>query len=243
MVTRAGPTFHHPEGSRKGGPVDVAPCIVSAIAFAAVRPVRAHPRGGSAGPDIGADRGTCGRYAIFGMAAREVEPGMTTGAQRRNPERAWKRLTESLDYVADWHASAGPTVREVPPHAFRRQSEADLEAARWNLLAWEDPHHPQWPELFRVDVAMVEARAAEPGDHGWPRLVRRAGATFTGLRLLDGALVLKVWRGRETAQIRVIDGAAFNPALSGLEVAMRRGVGERSGWVRVESLVQVVFGG
>ena len=45
---------------------------------------------------------------------------------------------------------------------------------------------------------MVEARVAEPGPyarHSWRRLLRRAGATFAGLRLLDGTLVLKVSRG------------------------------------------------
>ena len=167
---------------------------------------------------------------------------MTTKALGRGPERAWRRLRQSPDYVADWHASAGPTVREAPPHAFRRQTEADLTAARWNLLAWEDPRHPQWAELFRADVAMVEARVAEPGAHAWRRLLRSAGATFSGLRLLDGALVLKVWRGRETGQIRVLDGAAFDPAHSGLAVAMRQGVRGRRGWVRVESLDGIVFG-
>ena len=94
---------------------------------------------------------------------------------------------------------------------------------RWNLLAWEDSHHTQWAVLFRTDVETVEARVAAPGPHPWRRLVPGAGARYSGLRLLDGALVLKVRQGRETGQIRVVDGAAFDPALSGLEAAMRRG--------------------
>ena len=118
-------------------------------------------------------------------------------------------VSENPDYVAHWRASAGPVVREAPPYAFRRQSEADLEAARWRLLAWEDPHHPQWAELFWADAAMDEVRVAQSGEHGWRQLLRRAGATFTGLRLLDGALVLKVSRGPR-------DGAA--------QGARRRGV-------------------
>ena len=153
-----------------------------------------------------------------------------------DPQRAWRRLSEDPDYVAHWRASAGPTVREAPPHVFRRQTEADVEAGRWKLLAWEDPHHPQWAELFRADVAMVEARVVASGAHAWRGLVRRSGATYTGLRLLDGALVLKVWRGGETGQLRVVDGAAFVPALSGLEVAVRRGVRGPGRWVLVESL-------
>ena len=162
--------------------------------------------------------------------------------ERCDAERAWWWLSEDADYVADWGASAGPTVREAPPYAFRRQSEADLEAARWNLLVWEDPHHPQWAELFWADAVMVEARVTRSARHVWRQLVRRAGATYTGLRLLDGALVLKVSRGHETGQLRVLDGAAFDPAVSGLEVARRRGAGARSGWRRVESLEGVVFG-
>ena len=164
---------------------------------------------------------------------------MTTKVMRPGPERAWKRLSENADYVADWRANAGARVREPPPYVFRRQTEADLEAARWDLLAWEDPYHPQWAELFRADVAMVEVRAAEGGEHAWSRLLGRAGATYSGLRLLDGALVLKVWRSGETRQLRVLDGAAFDPAQSGLEVATRRG--RRRDWRRVESLEGTVF--
>ena len=234
--------FHRPDGHRKGGPGEVGPRALSAFVLPQVWPARPHLQGGSAGSDIEGGQGTRARRGLFPVATRDAEPGMTTGAQRRDPERAWRRLRENPDYVAHWRASAGPTVREAPPYAFRRQTEADLKAARWNLLAWEDPRHPQWAELFRADVAMVEARVAEPGEHAWRRLLRRAGATFTGLRLLDGALVLKVWRGHETGQIRVIDGAAFDPALSGLEVAMRQGVRARSGWVRIESLERIDFG-
>ena len=36
--------------------------------------------------------------------------------------------------------NAGPVVQEAPPFPLRRQTVEDLEAARWNLLAWE----PLW---------------------------------------------------------------------------------------------------
>ncbi len=164
---------------------------------------------------------------------------MTTGPEDRDPRRAWKRLRENPDYVADWRASAGPTVREPPPFVFRRQTEADLEAARWNLLAWENPRQPQWAELFQTDVTTVEARVAAPGPYPWTRLVLEAGARYSGLRLLDGALVLKVRRGRATRQVRVADGGAFDPTLNGLKGAMRRGAGGRRRWVLVGSLDEI----
>ena len=169
---------------------------------------------------------------------------MAADAEGRDPGRAWRRLMENPDYVADWRALAEPTVREAPPHVFRRQTEADLAAARWNLLAWEDPSHPRRAECFRADGPMVEARVAEAGPqgrHSWRRLLGRAGARYSGLRLLDGSLVLKVSRGRETGQIRVIDGTAFDPALSGLEVRSRQGGQARGGWVRLRSLEPIVF--
>ena len=185
----------------------------------------------------------CGRRALFLEATRDAEPGMAARAKGGHLERAWRRLMEDPDYRADWRAHAGPTVREAPPHVFRRQTEADLEAARWNLLAWEDPPHPRRAEFFRTGVAMVKARVAEPGPsgrHSWRGLLRRAGARYSGLWLLDGTLVLKVSRGRETGQIRVIDGAAFDPALSGLKVALRQGGSSPDGWVLLKNLDTVV---
>ena len=127
---------------------------------------------------------------------------------------------------------------------FRRQTGADLTAARLNLLARENPHEPQWAGLFWADVALVEARAAEPGprgEHSWDRPLHRARARFAGLRLLDGALVLKVSHARETAYVRIIDGGAFDPARSGLEVAMPPEPGRRERCVMLRRLDPIVF--
>lgn len=168
---------------------------------------------------------------------------MTRRRRRRTPDPGWRRLRESPDYVSDWRASAGPTAREPPPFAFRRQTKADLEAARWGLLAWEDPRHPHLQaELFWADADVAEARVVESAEYAWRRLIRNAGATYAGLRLLDGALVLKVWRGRETGQIRVDDGRAFDPATNGLEVAVPEGAGTGTEWVRLESVDPILSG-
>ena len=165
---------------------------------------------------------------------------MARRARRRAPERAWRRLAESPDYVSDWQANAGPALREAPPLAFRRQTVADLGAARWGLLAWEDPLHPERAELFRADAAMAEARVARTRTHAWRRLVLGSGATYAGLRLLDGALVLKVSRGRETGQVRIAGGAAFDPGMCGLEVATPAGAGARRRWVLLKSLDRIL---
>ena len=162
---------------------------------------------------------------------------MAARRPRRTPEPTWRRLRENPDYVSDWRASASATLREGPPYAFRRQTEADLGAARWGLLAWENPRHPDWAELFWADAAMTSARVAPPVP-AWRRLILSAGATYAGLRLLDGALVLKVTRGRETGQVRVIDATGFDPASCGLEVETRHGAGTR--WVRIRSVDRIL---
>ena len=167
-------------GCRCGGDCDPVCRSREDGSFPVIWPARNWLRGGFAGGDIEGGQCTPGQGALFGTMAQRSEPGMTSRALGGDRERGWRRLRENPDYVADWRENAAPTVREAPPHAFRRQTQADLEAARWNLLAWEDPHHLQWAELFWTDVAMVEARVAEPGAHAWRCLVLRAGATFTG---------------------------------------------------------------
>ena len=67
------------------------------------------------------------------------------------------------------------------------------------------------------------------------RAVVRCGATFWGLRLRDGTLVIRVARRRRAEQIRISDGDAFDPARSGLEVAVPVDTTSSGGWVRIES--------
>ena len=43
---------------------------------------------------------------------------------------------------------------------------------------------------------------------------------YTGLRLRDGAAILKVVKSRKAEQIRVIETAGFDPMRDGLEVAV-----------------------
>ena len=64
---------------------------------------------------------------------------------------------------ADWRANAGPVVLEAPPFPLRRQSVADLKAARWNLLAWEAPWMKGHAAPFWADVPMLEGRALDVG--------------------------------------------------------------------------------
>ena len=161
------------------------------------------------------------------------------GAKPHDAKRGRRRLRTNPDYVEDWRANGGPVLQEEAPFRLRRQSEADLGAARWNLLAWEPPWLKGHAAPFWADVPMLEGRALDVGastDEALFRVVVRSGATFWGLRLRDGGLVIRVARGRRAAQVRVRDGRAFNPARSGLAVAVPVDVSRAGEWARVESL-------
>ena len=169
---------------------------------------------------------------------------MSAGAQRRGGRPSWRSLRTDPDYVADWRANAGSTVHEAPPFPFRRQTEADLKAARWNLLAWEDPFCPSRALLFWADAPAVEAQvvpAGHAGEYVLRHVPRRTGARYQGLWLRDGTLIVKFARGRRTALFRVPDGDAFDPARSGLAVAARTDGLARGGRARLERLDAFLF--
>lgn len=141
--------------------------------------------------------------------------------ERRCPVGDWHALKTNPDYRAEWQARGGaPQVVEAAGFALRDQTETDLEAARWGLMAWEDPRERSRFKPFWIDERMIAAAVVEPGDTAAPvgMLVRATGMGVSGLRLLDGALVFKVKRGRRMEQIRVLEGDSFDPERSGLEL-------------------------
>ena len=145
---------------------------------------------------------------------------MANVEERAARREAWQSLRSNPDYRTEWkaHGSAAP-VLEPAPFPLRVQSEADLMARRWGLLAWEDPRVLNRAMPFRSDVPMVKAMAVEPEGRECPALrdlVRESAAAFTGLRLRDGTVVLKAERRRRVEQIRVTNSDVFDPAASGL---------------------------
>ena len=119
----------------------------------------------------------------------------------RGPVGDWHALKSNRDYKANWHAQGGAlTVAGSAGFALRAQSEADLKAARWGLLAWEDPRERSRFKPFWIDEKMLIAVVVEPGDPVG-MIARATGMAVSGPRLLDGALVLKVKRRRGVEQI------------------------------------------
>lgn len=130
----------------------------------------------------------------------------------------WHALRSNADYRSDWRAHGGaPAVAGSAGFALRSQSDANLEAARWGSLAWEDPRERSAFKPFWLDKKMLVAVIVEPGDTV-EMLARETGMRVSGLRLLDGARVLKVKRGRRVEQIRILEGESFDLEQSALEL-------------------------
>ena len=70
---------------------------------------------------------------------------------------------------------------------------------------------------FRVDEAMPRGRFVETGDSD-PKailvLLEEIGATLAVLRLRDGALVLRIVRGRKSRRVRIPDADAADAGWS-----------------------------
>ena len=64
---------------------------------------------------------------------------------------------------------------------------------------------------------MLEAVVVEPGEPVG-KMARATRMSVSGLRLLDGALVLKAHRGRRVEQIRVLEGDSFDMERSALQL-------------------------
>ena len=124
---------------------------------------------------------------------------------------AWRFLKKNPDYIEEWQSVAGdasgPQGGAFP---VRAQTRADLAAAGWGVLAWEDPLGKEGPTSpFWADAPMLDAESAGGGAPGLAELL--GGARLDGLRLRDGALILKIERGRSAVQLRIADGVGFDP--------------------------------
>ena len=127
--------------------------------------------------------------------------------------RAWQFLCCNAAYRTAWRRRhPQPGLPEQAPFQVRMQTAADLAASRWGLLAWADPDEedgpisPFWLEAPMLQIAISpDATPLVPG-------MTALGAPLSGLRLVNGDLVLKIGRGRATTQLRIPAGSGLGPA-------------------------------
>ena len=175
----------------------------------------------TAGNDIGraadADSGPASRR-------RPREPSET---ETGDGVLAWMVLRQVDDYREAWRrhaAAAGVSAAPEPgPFRIRIQTVADLEADRFEMLAWEDPGKADGPgSAFWRQDGMPEG-VLEPGAVPLLGLVGDRGS-IEGLRLLDGDLVLKIEYGGAAVQVRLGNAARF-PNDGGISIKHPFGLG------------------
>ena len=153
-----------------------------------------------------------GRAAGAASSRRSGEP---SAMESGDGVLAWMVLRRVGEYGEVWRRhAAGAGAPEPGPFRIRVQMEADLEADRFEMLAWEDPWKADGPvsPFWRQD-GMPEG-LLEPGAPPLAALVGDGGSV-EGLRLLGGGLVLKIEYGGAAVQI-LLSGVGRFPEDGGI---------------------------
>ena len=147
-------------------------------------------------------------------AAKETADAIRAGLFLRHVEA----------YLAAWRAHAvlpaPEPVFEPGPFPIRIQTAADLEADRFDLLAWANPDAAGGPASpFWLQSRMAEA-VLDPKAEPLVAQVAADGGGVEGLRLAGGDLVLKIECAGTVVQIRVRGSAPF-PEDGGIDIRHR----------------------
>ena len=129
---------------------------------------------------------------------------------------AWQVLRRQAAYLAEWRASAAAPSLELAPFPLRVQSETDLAAAAWRLLAWQNPASDDAASPFWIGAPVLEG-AVRLGARPLAEMASAPGAGVEGLRLLDGGLLLKIARGGRVVRL-LLRGVERFPAGAGVAV-------------------------
>ena len=125
--------------------------------------------------------------------------------------RAWQFLKRNPTYVEAWQNAGPPGANEPAPFPLRAQSEADCGAEDWGLLAWEEPMAEGGPSSpFWAEAPTLDAMSAPEGP-ALLELLAAPGARLSGLRLRNGAVMIKAERGNAALQLLIADGDSFDP--------------------------------
>jgi len=140
-----------------------------------------------------------------------------------DPLRAWRFIRASKAYRSAYAKRRPfPGLPERAPFPVRLRTAADAGAMRFGMMAWEDPYAALPLAPFWVHAGVVDATVT----FDTPPLVRLAaegGASLTGLRLDDGALMVRIESEGRAVQVRFADTGAF-PEDGGLRLVQYREV-------------------
>ena len=153
--------------------------------------------------------------------ANDFWRGTDAGVARGGGARGWQFLRRNPEFHEVWEACAQERpVFEDAPFPICRPTDAEREIGRFGLFAVEDPFAVDGPASpFWSVAAMLDVEREETQE-------RAAGTALAGLRLADGALILKLERGGRALQLRIAAGAAFDPGRHSVQTTF----GLLSGW-------------
>ena len=152
------------------------------------------------------------------------------GTARGGGARAWQFLKRNPEFQDAWAARPDELpVFEDAPFPLRRQTEPERGLGRFGLHGWEDPLAADGPASpFWAVAPMLDVVPVRGDGEGLAALAHGVGTGLAGLRLADGALILKLERGGRAQQVRIAGGRAFDPARDSIEVRTRPGPGVAS---------------
>ena len=141
--------------------------------------------------------------------ARERKRARAAMEETGDGVRAWLYLRRVEDYEEAWRAqtalAASAPAFEPGPFPIRIQTPGDLHAARFDLLAWQDPHDTAgFPSPFWVQEGMVEAEPLVPLVAAGPAGGHRRGARSRGFASPTA------FNSRRSASDKVIATAALS---------------------------------
>ena len=100
--------------------------------------------------------------------------------------RAWRFLKRNPRYI-EARGMTAPAPREPAPFPLRAQTEADLDAAAWGLLAWEDPADDGLGSPFWAEAPTLEAIASPSASPAVAEIANESGWGLSGLPGMGGA--------------------------------------------------------
>ena len=154
--------------------------------------------------------------------ARDLWWGTDAGVARGGGARGWQFLRRNPEFHEVWEACARERpVYEDAPFPIRRQSDAERGIGRFGLFGVEDPFAVDGPASpFWSVAAMLEVEPVSGEGRGLAAAARAAGTALAGLRLADGALILKLERGGRALQLRIAAGEAFHPVRDSVKTTL-----------------------